>query len=378
MRAIYLPRRAAPLPEALREHAGAAARGFIRSEPIACAEPASGRDDLHGSRRAGAPRRPPPRWRAASPPRARAARAPGDVPIAAVGHEAEHAVAAARAREIQVRRAPHAAVDVLAAADLDRARSSRESRRTPRPRRPRSPRARRPSRTPRAAGAAVDRDDVQPPVEARPERVDARAQVVQLDAPGRDAREHGRAGERAAGRRGASAGAASGENAPSEMRLARSSAARSAPERRSGSTSPSQRMRSSPRRGSSPPASRAATIDPAEVPISCFARRKSSPLASLRAAEVAPHPGLAEDPAPTPSTSTVATAAVSTLPERAAGVGGSVVEDCDGRNSASPDHVVRRAVAQAAPAARDRGRRGRRPARQDRSAARADLRTSSS
>ena len=76
-----------------------------------------------------------------------------------------------------------------------------------------------------------------------------------------------------------SAGAASGENAPIEMRLARSRAARTALGRRSGSASPSQCTRSSPRRGSSPPASRAATIEPAEVPISCFARRKSSPVA---------------------------------------------------------------------------------------------------
>ena len=65
-----------------------------------------------------------------------------------------------------------------------------------------------------------------------------------------------------------SAGAASGDMAPSESGWPASSAARSTPGRRSGSTSPSQRTRSSPRRGSSPPASRAATIDPAEVPIS--------------------------------------------------------------------------------------------------------------
>jgi hypothetical protein len=76
-----------------------------------------------------------------------------------------------------------------------------------------------------------------------------------------------------------SAGAASGEKAPSDTRLARSSAARSVPERRSGSTSASQRTVSSPRRGSSPPPRRAATIEPADVPISCFARRKSSPVA---------------------------------------------------------------------------------------------------
>ena len=194
-----------------------------------------GRDDLHARAAPAAAaastdvasRQPATRPRSASA---------GDGAHGGRGDEAEHAVAATRACQVEVRGAPDAAVHVLAAADLDgREEAGYRARRrhgsaTLASGAPSEPNAtRRPE--PRSTATMLE-----PAVEARARaRRPASAGRAARCAP-RDAREQGGARQRARpGVAALSAGAASGENAPSETRLARSNALRSALGRRSGS-----------------------------------------------------------------------------------------------------------------------------------------------
>ena len=112
----------------------------------------------------------------------------GAVPIAAVGTRQSTRSPRPGAGEVEIGGAPDPAVDVFAPADLD----GREVAGNSAGRRHRVAHA----RLRRAvgaedhapAGAAIHRHDVQPAVEPRAERVHARAQVAQLDPPGRHAR----------------------------------------------------------------------------------------------------------------------------------------------------------------------------------------------
>ena len=92
--------------------------------------------------------------------------------------QAQHLGAAARRRRVEVGRAPHAAVDVLAPADRAPARRSTAPRTTPAPpRATRRRRARRGAEHDAPPAAPVDGGDAQPPVERAPSSVDrARAE----------------------------------------------------------------------------------------------------------------------------------------------------------------------------------------------------------
>ena len=186
-----------------------------------------------------------------------------------------------------------------------------------------------------------------------------------------------RARARRAGLAALSAGAASGENAPSDTRLARSIAVRSAPGRCSGSdlAVPAHALLAAPRilapgeaSGDDRPRRRAdQLLRPAKV----LARRV------VRAAEVAPHPGLAENAADPEDQHSRHARQCSTLPaaprRETIGTG----TECDGRSQASRHSAVRQALAQAAQAVRAARRRGRRAVPAGSSAGRARARTSS-
>ena len=197
-------------------------------------------------------------------------------------------------RGVEVRRAPHAAVDVLAPADLAPARRPTAPRTTRAPPARRSPRgAPGAPNTTRLPLRAVDGGDPQPPVEAR-------ARAARRAAPGRrserSARRRGAAPRRARRRRRArSPASASGANGVAAARRAgrprgrrrRAVAPRRRAARRRAVGAPpaahsSRRAPRAPESGSRPAASDAATIEPADVPTKYSQSRKSMPGARPR------------------------------------------------------------------------------------------------
>ena len=210
-------------------------------------------------------------------------------------------------RGVEVRHAPHAAVDVLAAADRDRLEHPRDrARGDDRVGDLGRRRAGRAEHDPPPA-APVDGADAQAPVEPRAPARDARAEVVE--------RPVARSASGRAPRRARAPRPARRASAPPTPR-ARCPAQAAAPAVAQGAAQAAGRRRrsavvvaragragaaagapSAGRRGERPAARRAATIDPADVPTNASVRRRSAPVRVLDPGEHAGHPRLAEHPA---------------------------------------------------------------------------------
>ena len=186
--------------------------------------------------------------------------------------QAQHVGVAAGGRRVEVGRAPHAAVDVLAAADRHRREQPRHrARGLHRVGDARARRAGAPEHDP-AAGPAVDGGDPQAAVEAGLEALEVPSQVAQrLLGPRQPAQEHGP--------RHRAAGGGQAERQRRERRAdgerplagaARGGERRRRPARPRAAVRSAARSRSEPivdgRRGGWPETRCAATIEPAEVP----------------------------------------------------------------------------------------------------------------
>ena len=277
--------------------------------PIAAAHSASGAIDLDGGAAAAQRERLDRHGRAGDvahqrrPACVRAGEAGGGV-------QAQHVGVAAGGRGVEVGRAPHAAVDVLAPADPHRREQPRDrARGLDRLGDGGLGRAGAAEHDP-AAGAAVDGGHPQAPVEPRAGLLDAGARRFEgrraggADPRSRRARSSAPPGRRRPSASGAKAAPAASAQAPA--RRARAAAPpRPAPRPalrrpRDVSLGPTARAGAESR----PPARWAATIEPAEVPTKYSHSRRSNPVASsIPASTPIIHASPSTPPPPSTSTS---------------------------------------------------------------------------